>query len=102
MAAAKQPAAAVLARQLETLSQKVETKNEAPRDAFEPPFELSLVEETQSRRQKGDDCRRTMNFQRKGRRSTRLIVILQEARQPVLEVQTRQKVPAHRRDMPLH
>jgi hypothetical protein len=60
------------------------TATKMGREAFCAPFELSLVEETQARRQEGDDGCGLIRARGEGRRSPWLVVVFQKARQLVL------------------
>ena len=77
------------------------TAYEVGRDAFQPAFELPLMEETQARRQKRDDRRGLVNFRRERRRRPWLIVVFEKAGQFVLIVHTGVEVLAHGRCMAL-
>ena len=66
------------------------------RDAFEPPFELSLMEEAKARREKSDHRGGLVLSGGKRRRGARLVVVLQETRQLVLVIQSGVEMLAHR------
>src|SRR5262249_50125159 len=66
------------------------------RNPFSPALELSLMEKTQTRRQKRDDRRRLVNSRRECGRSSRLVVVFQKASQLVLIIQPRPEMLAHR------
>ena len=68
---------------------------------FVAALELSLLEEAQARRQVRDDGRRLVDAGRERRRGPRLVVVLQEAGQPVLVIEPGQEVLAHRPGVPL-
>ena len=69
------------------------------RDPFLPSLELSLMEESQARRQERDDRGGLVDFRGKRRRGPRLVVVLQEAGQLVLVIQARVEMLAHRPGM---
>ena len=57
------------------------------RQAHPRALDLALLEEAQTRREEGDDGGRLMPRPGKGRRGARLVVVLEEARQPILIVE---------------
>ena len=60
------------------------------------PRQLALVEEAQPRREVGDGGGRLMLRPGKARRGARLVVVLEEARQPILIVEARRQMGAQR------
>ena len=58
------------------------------RDVHLPPFALALVDEAQARREERDNGRRPVLGRLKGRGRPWLVVILEKARQMILEVET--------------
>src|SRR6267143_6447697 len=69
--------------------------NQVRRDTLAPSLELPLVEESQARRQVRDDGRGLVHPGRKRRGGPGLVVVLHEAREPVLVVETRPQVLSH-------
>src|SRR5208283_3989070 len=71
------------------------------RNAFASPLELSLVEEPQSWRQKGKNCRSLMNSRSEGSGYAWLVVVFQEAGQFVLIGWVRPEMFADRPGFPV-
>src|SRR5205823_1026032 len=74
---------------------------EVGRDSYLSSRKLALVEEAQARRQERDCSRGLVHPRRERRRSPGLVVVFQEAGQPVLVVQPRVEMLAHGTGMTL-
>ena len=67
-------------------------RREVDRDPDLLPLALSLVEEAEPRREEREDRRRAVHLGREDRGGARLVVVLEEAREPVLVVEAREEV----------
>src|SRR3954470_2711905 len=80
----QEPRVELLPRSVRRLGRR---PNEVRRDALAPPFELSLVEEAQPRREERDDRGGVVSGGLERRRGPLLVVVLQEAGELVLEIE---------------
>ena len=69
---------------------------EVHRDPHLAAFALPLVEEAQAGREERDHGRRAVDLRRERRRGARLVVVLEKAREAILEVEPGMQVLAHR------